>query len=475
MLFGLFTSVLAEVSLTQLRNDFDSVAVKLPLCYSDNETGSIAWGTSSHLLAYIRMYEATGARKYLDYFIKIADEVISKRDDNAGKQDYCGNSLPLWGTSGKYTLAETCINNSMNEPIVKIKSVLHHHNHLTIIEINTRDSDSCFDMFVSNPTVKKKEEYRNLALFPTNAEDLFVNRINSQSKIIKIEPLKKEFSPRDLLLSGRFECQPQRMCFLVQTGVIVYPLLKFVEIVRSDKALLSDNGLMNKSVQYLESATQSLMSHESEYREDNNCGWYVFPKGSPFWCDGAVVPHNYYAAVGKCFVVLYRITKEEQYRVRTEKLANNLKRNLKYLPENDLYVWHYWWGNGFYGWTETDNISVNTRSFLGTQVWEDVSHAQIDIGFIYETCQSNIVFNKTDLQRIANTLVKNVFLSDSDKDINGWVGGSNRKAKKYGITSLCGWVFLTQYDSQIYPKIRKIYDNKSLPLLIIANLALYCP
>jgi hypothetical protein len=68
-----------------------------------NENGSLAWGTSYLLDAYLHIYEATGDPKYLSKFVALADAVANQTDARRRVTDYKGRARVGWGASGKYS------------------------------------------------------------------------------------------------------------------------------------------------------------------------------------------------------------------------------------------------------------------------------------------------------------------------------------------------------------------------------------
>ena len=63
---------------------------------SNNESGTLAWGESYVLMAYVQMYEATGEKVYLDKIAEHSDGVLANRDDVRGVADYTGTANPCW-------------------------------------------------------------------------------------------------------------------------------------------------------------------------------------------------------------------------------------------------------------------------------------------------------------------------------------------------------------------------------------------
>ena len=63
---------------------------------ADNATGTLAWGESYLMMAYLEMYRTTGEAAYLDTLCDHADHVLASRDDAAGRVDFAGKSKACW-------------------------------------------------------------------------------------------------------------------------------------------------------------------------------------------------------------------------------------------------------------------------------------------------------------------------------------------------------------------------------------------
>jgi hypothetical protein len=193
----------------------------------------------------------------------------------------------------------------------------------------------------------------------------------------------------------------------VDTGNISYPYAWFARIVKNDPGLSAYNSKANI---YLQAAKDAISVHEDEWRESGGAGYYIYRKGSPYWCDGVGVPHNQNLGLARTMLNIYQATGETKYLDRVTKIAQHFKNNLTL--EGDRYVWYYWWGLGYSGWASNQNISVNTPYYGGYKKYEDFRHGAVDGDFVAMAYQAGIVFDETDVQRFANTIGKNIIRSD---------------------------------------------------------------
>ncbi len=204
-----------------------------------------------------------------------------------------------------------------------------------------------------------------------------------------------------LILGGKF------FHVAVDTGNISYPYAWFARIVKNDPKLTAYNG---KASIYLQAAKDAISVHEDEWRESAGAGYYIYRKGSPYWCDGVGVPHNQNLGLARTMLNIYQVTGESKYLDRVTKIARHFKNNLTL--EGDRYVWYYWWGLGYSGWATNQQISVNTPYYGGYKKYEDFRHGAVDGDFVAMAYQAGIVFDETDVQRFANTIGKNIVRPD---------------------------------------------------------------
>ena len=61
-----------------------------------NENATYAWGVSYHMLADVRMYQATGETVYLDRALDKMANILDNRDDHRGRADFRGVVMPAW-------------------------------------------------------------------------------------------------------------------------------------------------------------------------------------------------------------------------------------------------------------------------------------------------------------------------------------------------------------------------------------------
>lgn len=146
----------------------------------------------------------------------------------------------------------------------------------------------------------------------------------------------------------------------------------------------------------LEKATSAFNFYEKNWH-----GKYYFSSGIPILYDGTPMPLNMQNSVGLALISLYKITKKNHYLKRVRVLYNNFKRNI--LDVNNKTVWHYWpeankgWGNGVFESKHSPNMKPSNDI-----LYEDTSHASINIEFIYRASLLLGIKNPISIEKLGN-------------------------------------------------------------------------
>jgi opacity protein-like surface antigen len=98
-----------------------------------------------------------------------------------------------------------------------------------------------------------------------------------------------------------------------------------------------------------------------------------YRRGIAFWADGANVPYNYVS--GYVLGLLASAPQPVDQAARASALLEPL-RALENLDTQA--VWHYWWGLGRSGWTESDGVSDNTPAYAGQGGLAHITYRSMD-------------------------------------------------------------------------------------------------
>lgn len=234
------------------------------------------------------------------------------------------------------------------------------------------------------------------------------------------------------------------MVFVVHTGMIVYPFLKFALIVKN-KSL---RDYENVAKDYITFSQLAIKEFDNQYKFDTtkNEGFYLWEGDEPLKTDlKAPIPLNYQTALGRCLLLLYILTNDKNYLEKAEGIARYFKNNL--VLEDGRYIWGY---------------RADIKKYL--QV-EDISHGAIDLEFAVLAFKTGIVFNYNDMLKFANTfkkLQKNdgfyKFLNATDgKTENPYVNAPGDQSDAVGR-----WLDLSEFDCGVYNSVKSYYVKNKL-------------
>lgn len=303
--------------------------------YANSSLESYPWSESYILMAYARMYRATGSTVYLDKLIKHIDIILANRDDKKGRKDYKGISGAGWAIGGNYTQ----------------------------------------------------------------------------------------------------EGKPMR--FLVHSGMITAGMVDFIKIVSDDSKL--NPAYKEKADQYLTAVKEVVAAHDKEWND--GASQYYALKDAPVDYSGSAVPLNMEAIMGRNLLYLYDLTGDKNYINKATKMAWFFKKNLSL--SGTAYVWKYWPGVG--------------------DTTEDISHANLDIWFALTAYEHNVVFNKTDMERFAQTFLKNVYRGTGANIYKNVNRSDSSSDPSWLLAPGRAWIDLNTFsDNKILPVVKNYYNDAVL-------------
>jgi hypothetical protein len=98
-----------------------------------------------------------------------------------------------------------------------------------------------------------------------------------------------------------------------------------------------------------------------------------YRKGSAFWADGSNVPYNYIS--GYVLGLLSSGAGENDSVSRAKELMQPILEIENLAVQN---LWKYWWGKGRYGWSNTDDVSINTPVYGGQTGTAHITYRSMD-------------------------------------------------------------------------------------------------
>ncbi len=217
------------------------------------------------------------------------------------------------------------------------------------------------------------------------------------------------------------------MHFIVHTGMITYPMLEFVYLVRQsniEKYLISGDIILRQ-------VEESVEYHDKDWRNDH----YVYP--DDFYKKNYIVPISQQAAIGRTLLLLYELTGKEKYLKMTMAIAKLIEtksikeeRDGRYLLRNAFQP-----GKDFPDDTMTD-----------------ISHAAITIHFANLTYKKGIIFQREDIQKFTKTIM---YLAENNNNhFPKYLDGTG----DYEYEVAAGqYAFLAEYDPRLIGSIMELY------------------
>ena len=426
---------------------------------------SLAWGEAGVLQGILDLYEVTGNAKYLREIVRRGDRMVSHRDDARGFKDSTGKVHKAWSMAQKYTVAEGVLLDASGKPALELRSTCYAYNGDTKVEVVP--SISNFTVTVTNSFFKHTETFAGLSLDPKSAR-YFAKIINNPepplsasagdcvgpSHLLKVIP----FSDKPGLPSAQtVTLKPLWLSYCGYIGIIYHPLLRFAEIVRADPSL---KEFAPAAQRFTKAADESYTEFRSHFRvgPKSDEGYYITcERGGAFPYDNLPEPFNYHGGHLSAEAALYRLTGKAVYKDHVRRMANLLKHRLKLMP-GDLYVWTYWFeplNEGYSrGQVECDNYPVMPPKASV----EDNSHGQLDILLAMQAKRMGIAFDEVDLNRFANTFLKNVYVP-GQPGFNAKVDGTPG-AVKYTNAGITGWLPLAEVNPAVYDACREVYEKR---------------
>lgn len=221
--------------------------------------------------------------------------------------------------------------------------------------------------------------------------------------------------------TDRFTEGGEWLHFVVDTGMITYPMLEFVQLVREFKI----ERLSDEVEAVLARVKEAVDYHDREWAlQETGFGLYTFPEDF-YSRANYVCPLSQQAAMGRSLLLLWTLTGEEKYRRKATDIAAALRSSFQD------------GGDGGYIW------GVNVGVILDSNPVADISHSTITIHFVDLAYKAGIQFASDDLGKIVAT-VKRLFKGGRVADLIDGTGDYT-----YEITA-GQYTFLTPYDCEIW-------------------------
>jgi hypothetical protein len=236
-----------------------------------------------------------------------------------------------------------------------------------------------------------------------------------------------------------------RAVFGVHTGMLVYPMLDFLMLVKEKPEVLAQDSDRYATIR--KEALEALAWHDRQWRNGpaDDEGHYIMMNQEED-CEGKIKPGNRLSALGRAIWTAWKLTGEERYKDRALRMGRYIKRRLAIGPDG-AYYWPYWL-------PETPPANpVDPKTING----EDSSHAQLTMSFPLMLAQDGEVFAKEDVNRFALT-VRNGLGRLGNGILLGSVTGHPKFAPSY-VFSPDGWLVPASTDPEAKAMLLSFYLN----------------
>lgn len=424
---------------------------------TEEQAGFLAWTESRVLQSYLTMYDATLNQTYLDKFVEASQPVLGARDDLCGQVDYRGLSLPGWGASAPYTVAQIDLRDRTGVPAMRITSAVTEPEMVVSV---SDDSASTFQLTVRTPM--RTETVTGLSLQSNHPRNIvrILNESYPGPAALTASDLRTEENEFDRLTSiTSSPMAAKRYIFAVHTAMICSPWAQFSALLTLNPHLRY--RYLAPANQLLAAAEAALQVHDGDWRQlADTAGIYAFATGAPTATDGTYLPHNQNMAVARCMTHLFIATKDDDYKRRATSIINLFCSDLS---PNSAPVWPYYWsGSQTYRGYKTGEVnSVHAPQMNGQRQKEDPGHGALAIEAIVSALGAGLGVQSAVITRLVGTFFSRVVRQGAQ---GRWATatrlGSRNDLPSRDLAAV-GWIELARWDSKVYATIAGILEQNN--------------
>jgi hypothetical protein len=392
-----------------------------------SDSGKLGWGEANFLDAYVKLFEVTGDRGWLDRVAAHAERILS------GRLDWFEDGHPTWVTP-TYSVAWMRCEPLHNRGTASVGPV---DGRVWTIRGGSGAEDA---EFIFEITGRGRYELRR---WPSR-ERVGSGPWRSGMPIDDLAPLRFAVSGR-ARVGDRFRIEtfaPRPLEYIVHQGQLFYPLARFCEMVQGRRDLKPAFGTVARQIAGV--VGDLVEKHERDWLDTGRgAGAYRFTCSGSERYPNRILPHNQYLALGRVCLAMSGASRKRRFIERAEAMARNFKRDLR--RAGNAWEWHYW------DWIEAGEP--------GHSAVEDTSHGHIDIGFAVEACRRGVLFSDADLTRFARTLLGVMWNGDPESvRIGGRVDTREGDARVF-----IDWVDLVQWEPRVWDVMWRLYEQTERP------------
>ncbi len=420
-----------------------------------NEAGLYAWGESYYLLSLLIMFERYGDETYLDELQDRARHVYATTDEARGVSDYTGKPGPVWRASGNYTAGHANIALDDGRPGIQLRWA--GTASADALAIVTAADGAAFDLELTHPA--STETLTGLGLDPSSDNYVVdaVAQVYTAAQRWTAVDLREHHQDADRLAGGEHAFEPQFYAFAVHTGMVCYPLARYIRTVMEDDALAHRRPF---AARLRPKVMRSMRHHDTDLHfDDEGRADFRWPRGAPIPFDGLMQPLNQSHALGATYAEFYRITGSTRYRRRVEAIWRSLESCLE--RDGEAYVWRYWplHSEIYRGYGVEEDLSTYTPFYGAVTSWEDISHAAISLEFVEAAHGAGVVDLASDRARFATTYIQNVI---RDAQTPWFRVDGTTDAVPANTVQAARWLMLADEEPGIHDHVLAIYEHQAL-------------
>lgn len=345
--------------------------------------------------AYLSLYRSTGRDEYLEHFIKIADNILQRRDD---------------------------ARHAINPALSNVESPTWQK--MNYVDISY---DHYADMLASG-----------ILSYPLAD---FVYLVMVEQPALQANVMSNYSAP--IFNGSCTTCNPLVTTFSGQSFLdIAHHISDRVKetLNHHDQTWITENYAGTEIGSYTFGIT---------YLKDN--GFYTNGEWK--------VPLNYQATMGRAHLMMWMATGDTYYEEHARRLANNLRANMHLhmgASGPDKYFWTYW--DKINPLTSNLPGTFNNYEDMSHASY-DVHFAYLCYkhGLKYASGSPVNVFDMNDMQRLSNTFL-NAFYGDRNIT-NYVNGSDGSLASNYYLYDVAGWVPLLEFNKDLYPIFSEIFTT----------------
>lgn len=238
-----------------------------------------------------------------------------------------------------------------------------------------------------------------------------------------------------------------RAAYLVHTGIINYPMLRFAVILKDDPELADRLGVDPDEL--VAECRKSIEFHERQWVQGpGEYEGYYIAYNQEQSIEGEPLSANRPSALGRAFFYSYLYDGHRPHLERAVSIANYLKNRIPYDTERDAYFWSY---NLFPDETGGHFTTAELEARIGGG--EDISHGALTMAFFTDLAEHGIVFNSNDMSRFCRTVTKGFARGNNDRFFIHLGGDPTSGIRPANLRYTGRWLRLAPYDPEVYGRV----------------------